>query len=674
MNRNQRRAGGATGKAGTATGDAAALLGRAVPLHQAGRLADAEALYREALAVQPRQPDALHLLGMIACQTGRYAEAADLIGQAVAANRNVPDYHANLAFALQALGRSAEAERAARNALRLRSPFPEAANTLGNALNAQGKAEPAADAYRAALRARPDYAEAEGNLGTVLRSLGRAAEAEPLLRHALASQPGLIEARAALGLALLDLGHSDEGEATLRAVLVQRPDHAGAALALAGARQRRGADAIPAYRRFLTLEPADAEAWNGFGLALQAADRIAPAADAFAHAVRLAPTMAEALTNLGTIRRLQGRPAESAAVQRRALDLRPDYAAAHTNLGLALQDLGDDAAAEQSFTRALEFDPAQALARFNRAILRLRQGRLTEGWGDYAARFESGRLRPKRPFTIPEWQGDDLGGRRLLLWAEQGLGDELMFGALLPQAIARFGPLIVECEPRLVSLMQRSFPGITVRAPSRRPDDADCHLPFGSLPRLLWPRIADATAPAGWLQPDPARRADWRARLDALGPGLAVGIAWTSQRITTERRASYTELDEWAPLLRSPGLHAVSLQYDGREEEIAAVEQRFGLRIHRWNDLDQKADLEGTAALMANLDLAVTVASSAGEMAAALGVPVWRLGRPDWTQLGTAVRPWFPTMRCVHPQDGGAVGDAISVAFQHLVDLREGEM
>ncbi|ALG73321.1 hypothetical protein VY88_24240 [Azospirillum thiophilum] len=673
MKRKQRSSGTAAGKSAAT---AMALVGQAVPLHQAGRLAEAEALYRQALAAQAGQPDALHLLGMIACQTGRFAEAADLIGKAVAARRDVPDYHANLAYTLQALGRPAEAERAARNALRLRTPFPEAANTLGNALTALGKAEEAETAYRAALGARPDYAEAEGNLGAILRNLGRPAEAEPLLRHALAANPGLTEARAALGLALLDLGHADEGEATLRAALDRRPDHASAVLALAGSLQRRGGDAMPAYRRYLTLEPSDADAWNGYGLSLQQCDRIAAAVQAVSHALRLAPGMAEALTNLGTLHRIQGQPVRSAALQRQSLSLQPGYAAAHTNLALAVQDLGDEADAERAFTRALVADPLQALARFDRAILRLRQGRLAEGWQDYAARFDSNRLWPKRPLPMPEWQGDDPAGRRLLLWAEQGLGDELMFGGLLTQAIARFGAdaVIVECEPRLVPLFRHSFPGVAVRAPTRRPTDADCHLPFGSLPRILWPRVPDPPPPAGWLKADPEQVAFWRARLKGLGAGLTVGVAWTSRRVTTERRRSYTDLEEWIPLLRLPGLRVVSLQYDGREDEIAAVEHRHGVCLHRWGDLDQTADLEGTAALMANLDLAVTVASSAGEMVAALGVPVWRLGRRDWTQLGTAVRPWFPTMRCISPNAGDDIGSSIPMVIQILTKFSQGAL
>ncbi len=676
MNRNQRRAANTKpkGDAAAAAGVAAGLLAQAVPLHQAGRLAEAETLYRQALAAQPRQPDALHLLGMIACQTGRFAEAADLIGQAVAANRAVPDYHANLAFAFQALGRSAEAEAAARAALRLRPLFAEAANTLGNALNAQGHFAAAAAAYGDALRARPDYAEAQGNLGAVLRTLERSGEAETLLRQALAGNPHLVEARAALGLALLDLGRVAEGEEALRAALVQRPDHGKALLTLAGAVQRRGRDAIPFYTRFAAVEPAEAEAWNGHGLALQSADRIDEAAAAFARAVRLAPAMTEALTNLGNARRLQGRSGEAALLHRRALDFRPDYAAAHANLGLALQDQGDGPAAENSFTRALEFDPGESVARFNRAILRLRQGRLADGWADYADRFAAGRLGRPRSFAIPEWTGADPTGRRLLLWAEQGLGDELMFGSILPDVIHHAGAVVIECDARLVPLFQRSFPTTTVRTPTVDPRDADCHAPFGSLPGLRRRRLSDFPAGAGWLRPDPERAALWRARLAALGPGLTVGIAWTSRRVTSARRAAYTTLDQWEPLFRVPGLRLVSLQYDGRAEEIAEAERRFGVRIHRWDDLDQTNDLESTAALVAGLDLAVTVASSPGELAGALGIPVWRLGRPDWTQLGTGVRPWFPSMRCVPPRPGEGIEGAIHKAVQEVERLSRGAL
>lgn len=677
MNRNERRAGsarpGRTGATGNGPDAAVTLVTQAVPLHQAGRLAEAEALYRQALRTSPRQPDALHLLGMLACQTGRFAEAADLIGKAVAVNAQVPDFHANLAFALQALGRAKEAEASARAALRLRRPFPEAANTLGNALNAQNRFEEAAAAYRDALQARPDYREAQGNLGAVLRSLGRPAEAEPILRAALAGNPHLPEARVALGLALLDLGRLQEGDEVLRGALVQRPDHAGALLALAGARQRGGLDAGPAYRRFLAVEPADAEAWNGFGLLLQAGDRLDEAGAAFARAVRLAPRMAEALTNLGNIRRLRGDSAGAEALHRAALEVRPDYAAAHANLGLALQDRGDLSAAEASFGRALDFDAGEAVAGFNRGILRLCQGRLAEGWADYAARFASPALGRARTLGLPEWRGEEVAGRRILVWTEQGLGDVLMFGTILPDLLGRAAGVVVECDRRLVALLSRALPGATVRPPTADPRDAHLHCPVGSLSRFLRPRLSEFPSRAGWLAADPALAEAWRVRLAALGPGLKVGIAWTSRHVTTERSASYSRLEQWAPILTMPGVVAVPLQYDladpGRAAEVAAVEERLGLRLPRWGDLDLTDDLENVVALTAGLDLVIAVASSSGELAASLGVPVWRLGGGDWTQLGTPVRPWFPSQRVVRPGTGGTIGEALLRAAADLAAL-----
>ncbi|MBP2316270.1 tetratricopeptide repeat protein [Azospirillum soli] len=643
-------------------------MAQAVQHHQAGRLAEAEAFYVQALRAHPRHPDALHLLGMIACQTGRFDRAVELIGQAVAGNGSAPDYHANFAFALQALGRATEAEEAARKALRLRGSFPEAANTLGNALGAQKRFEEAAAAYREALTGRPDYAEAQGNLGAVLRTLDRSSEAEPLLRAALSRNPNLVEARAALGLALLDLNRIAEGVATLQDALARKPAHGPALLALAGAYQRAGrdADAAPYYRRYMVVEPADAGAWNGYGLLLQAADCIDEAAYAYARSSRLSPLMPEALTNLGNVRRLQGRLDEAAKLHGRALDLRPDYAAAHANIALVFQDRGDEAAAEASFTRALDFDRGEAVARFNRAILRLRQGRLAQGWADYAHRFASPALGTARRLSMPEWQGEDISGRRILVWAEQGLGDTLMFGSVLPDLIARAGGVVIECDPRLIALLQRSFPTAAVRAPTANPRDVDLHIPMGTLPRLLRGRLADFPPQPGWLRPDPLRAALLGERLAALGPGLKVGIAWTSRRADAARRAAYTRLDQWAPVLATPGVRFVNLQYDGREDEITAAESRFGVRLHRWPDIDLYNDLDGSAALTGALDLVVTVASSVGETAGALGVPVWRVGGRDWTQLGAGVRPWFPTMRLFQPQAGQGIDHALAQVAREL--------
>jgi len=661
MNRKERRAGTAGGRP-AGIDPAAATLAQGVQFHQMGRLAEAASLYHQALRIHPGHPDALHLLGMLACQQGRFADAVDLISQATAANGRVPDYHANLGLALQNLGRPAEAEAACRRALKLKPGFPEAANTLGNALLAQGRHDEAVRAYREALRGRADYTEAHGNLGAALRAAGKPEEAEPHLRQALARNPGMVEARVALALALHDRGRVEEAVEILRPALAHRPGHPPVLVALAGMLQRAGrtAEAEAAFQRVIAVEPADAELWNSYGPLLRGLDRLEDAGRAHEHAACVAPTMPEALTNLGNIRHFQGRPEEAVALHRRALDLRSDYADAHANLGFALGDLGDAAASEAAFGRALDHNPDLGIAALNRALLRLKAGRLEEGWADYARRFVS-RGHPQgitRP--MPEWRGEDLTGRRILVWREQGLGDELMFASCYSDLIARAGHVVIECDRRLVPLFQRSFPAATVRAVTEDPRDADVHVAAGSLPGLLRPGLSAFPARPSWLVPDPGRVAAWGARLAERGPGPAVGIAWTSWKTSHERRGAYTDLTQWAPLLRVPGATFVSVQYDGRYGELAEAERRFGVPIAAFPETDLANDLEEAAALTAALDLVISVASAPGELAGALGVPVWRVAARDWTQLGTATRPWYPSMRACPPRAGEGPGDVLA--------------
>ncbi|CAO3427126.1 tetratricopeptide repeat protein [Azospirillum doebereinerae] len=526
-------------------------LADALARHRAGDLAGAERGYRAVLDSHPGQPDALHLLGVLAHQCGHHGEAARLIGAALARRDGIAEYHANLGLALHAQGRAGEAEAAYRRALALRDAYPEAHNSLGSALQERGRLDEAIAHYQRALELHDGYAEAWTNLGTALHAADR---------------------------------------------------HAGAEEAL---------------RRALRLDSGNAVAWTNLGVVLKETGRLAEAEAAHAEALRLAPGDPETLVNLALLRSAQARPAEAEALYGEALAVDPDF----------------------------------PLARWNLALLLLGRGRLAEGQALYEARFASHRVQGGRDdLPMPRWDGSEPAGLRILVWREQGLGDELMFGSVLPDLVARAGQVagqvIVECDARLVGLFTRALPGAMVRAPTQAPTDADVHVAMGSLPGLLRRRLADFPAKTGWLRPDPALAPLWRDRLAALGPGLRVGIGWRSQHRIGERKHAYTALEEWAPLFAVPGLTLVSLQYDEAEAEIAEAEARLGVRLHRWAGTDLKHDLEAAAALTAELDLVLTVATSVGEMAGALGVPVWRFGGAgDWTALGTAVRPWFPAMR-----------------------------
>ncbi|SMH45426.1 tetratricopeptide repeat protein [Azospirillum agricola] len=619
------------------------ILTQALAHHQAGRLMEAEQGYRAVLTTDPQHADALHLLGVLALQTGQPATAVELIGQALEREKGVADYWDNLGSALTAADRRNEAAQAHRNAILLNPQSATARHNLGNTLAALGRHGLARRLFASALALRPDYAKAWYNLGNSERALHRLDQAIAALSHAVRLAPGMTEAHTNLGDALADAGRLGEAAAQHRVAVSQNPDDANAHYNLGAILQQQGAHegAEIAYREALRRNP------------------LHPAA----------------LNNLGSVLKRLGRPDQAEICHRKALDLRPDFAEARHNLGNALQVLGRFKEAEECYEAALAQDPNLATATYNLGRLALLHGDLPRGWAGYERRFAAGEVRPHRRIDRPFWGGEGLRGRRLLVWREQGVGDEILFASCYPDLLAASGgPVTIECDARLVPLFTRSFPKATVRAESCtaalaetiEPPDFDLQVPAGSLPFHLRNSLPSFGPQAPWLVPDPARLALWRERLARLGPGLRVGVAWRSQLVTEERRSAYTSLDQWGAILAVPGIRFVNLQYGECSAELNAAEARFGVRIHRWSDLDLKNDFEGAAALTANLDLVISPAMSAGELAGALGVPVWRFGGRDWTQLGSGVRPWFPSMRLFQPRPGETLQEALDAIARAL--------
>ena len=524
--------------------------------------------------------------------------------------------------------------------------------------HAQGRLAEAVTAYTDALRLDRRNPALLYGFGLVLRDLGQIDGAAKCFEAAFALDPDGVDAADSLGTLRAGQGRFAEAEACHRAALARRADRATVWNNLGNAlsRQGRAAEALAAWRCAVLLDPALPEGLSNLGNGLRDAERLEEAERAHRRALRLMPDEPQINNNFGHALQGRLRHAEAARWFRRALALDPAYAAALSNLGLAVQRLGDGGQAEALYGRALRLMPDLALAHFNRGLLRLERGDLAEGWAGYGWRFASGQVGAGRQPRIPAGRGVRRTGWGRLIGGALGVGDTILFSSLCADAIARARSVVIETDRRLVPLFARSFPAALVRA--RRPDaegvpDCDLHVPIGSLARVFRRELSDfPTRGGGWLVPDPARVAVWRERVAALGPGLAVGIGWRSALMTESRRAAYSRLEEWGPLFALPGLVFVNLQYGACEAERTAAEKRFGVVIHRWDDLGLTDDFDGTAALMTALDLVISPAMAVGELAAALGVPVWRFGRRDWTQLGTAVRPWFPAQRLFQPRGG----------------------
>lgn len=371
-------------------------LATAVAHHQGGRLGEAERLYRRILEVEPRQPDALHLLGLIAHGAGRHEAALRLIREATEARSDVALYHSSLGTVLQASGCLEEALAAYRQALALEPSYPEALCNLGLALQETGKPEDAVAAYRQALELRPGFAEAHFNLGNALNALGRTDAAIASYREALSLKPAYGEAGNNLGLVLQARGMTDEAIAVFREVLRTRPDFPAAWTNLGNAFEAAGdiEGAIDAYRAVLRLLPDSPDARYNLATALKQQGNADAAAEEYRRVLATAPGHAAAHYNLANLLRELGRLEEAVAAYRAATDVDPGHADAHMNLGLTLQRRGLLEEALASYGRALETRPDFPEACSNRGNVLMDQGRLDEAIESYRQAL---RLRPDFP-------------------------------------------------------------------------------------------------------------------------------------------------------------------------------------------------------------------------------------------------------------------------------------
>lgn len=560
---------------------------------------------------------------------------------------------------------------------------------------ARRRIDEARDALDAARAARPDEARVAYFEAEIRRRRGDWGQAMPRFRRALVLAPRNADAWAGLGDCC---ARTDDGLQALncyRAALSIDPSRADILNEAGLVRLSLGnrSAAAEAFERAVDLDPRHAEAWNNFGLVAAQSGRLEQARRHFHRATHLRPDFYTALCNLGLACRDLGREVEAREALERATRADPSKPAAWINLGMLRQDAGELGAAREAFERACACDPVDRGARTARGVLLgrmgdhdgaerelaavlaaapadpeaalaqahldLLRGRYAQGWDRYEARLRAAQS-PRRRYLAPDWDGEPVEGRELLVYAEQGLGDTVLFASCLPDLLARAASCAVDCEDRLWPVLQRSFPGL------RRHDPAsaaryDAAIAIGSLPRLY--RRSHEAFPhhAGYLEPDASRVQAMRAALDAAGSGFRIGLAWRGGlRGTGETVRSIAHAD-LAPLLTLPGTRWFSLQHGVDDAERARVEAAAGARLHALPGVP--SDLEALLAAIDALDLVVTVCCSVVHLAGALGRdvrvlvpkgPSWRYGHE-----GDAM-PWYPSARLYRQKDAADWRDPVA--------------
>ena len=537
-------------------------------------------------------------------------------------------------------GRFQDAERQLRRALQLDPYAAETLNHLGMSLRSLERLDEAVDSYDRAIALRPAYAEAFCNRGNALRLLGRREAALSSYDNAVALRPSYADAYYNRGALLEDFERFD--------------------------------DAVAAYETALALNPEFPQAQNNLGNALRAVCRYEESLAAYDRAIALVPRYAEALTNRGNVLRDLQRLDEALASHERALALKPGLAEAFNNRGSVFHAmrLFDDA--KRDYRHTLKLDPGHVEARASLGLTHLLLGEWEEGWEHYELRFRKRHNAARRPDNpASEWFGEDLAGKRLLLYGEQGFGDMIQFVRFVPLMRERGAAVAIQVPRRLhrlLSTIQGDAEFVDTVTPDMR---FDFQIALMSLPRALGIRPDDVPAQTPYLRVDARRSEIWRARLGESG--FKVGIAWQGNPAGNVDNGRSFPLRVFEPLGGIEHVRLISLQKNFGAEQLdrkppGMIVERPGFEFDDGTDA-----FIDTAAMMANLDLVVTSDTSIAHLAGALGRPVWIALKhvPDWRwQLDRGDCPWYPTARLfrqARPGDWDGVVAQMAAALGHAV-------
>lgn len=604
------------------------VLEQAQAFHRKGRFADAELHYRKVLAKDPGNAGVVRLMAVLAHEAGRNDRAIELLRKALAIDPNYGVAHRNLGNILATEGNNTEALHHYSEAARL---DPRDINALIEVARLQSdvfdNCEAALVAYDQGLLSAPDDARLHRGRGKVLAEMERGDEAVSAMDEAARLAP------------------DDAIVAYHQATILTKFD--------------RKEEAAKAFERSIAIKSDDKEAWIAYGNLLATMKEPQKAVDALSRAIELDPYSAAAFTNLGNVLADEAMLEEAIGAHLKAIQLAPGLYQSYTNLGSALQNACRPEEALDAYRRAAELSPGNDGVLWNLALCLLSVGRITDGWDIYGFGFASGMRTPLRPFPGLLWEGQDLTAKTIMVWREQGIGDDIRFSTVISDLIAEAGHVIVETDPRLVDLYQRSWPQATVRAEQPRATglgnypaediDFDYTAPAGIVAALRRRTLQSFPKVCRPLVADPEKRSAARAWLDSLGAGPKVGLTWRSGLRNPIRDIFATSLQDWTKLQEIEGLKLINLQFGKPQDEIREAAEAHGLVIHEMPGLDTHGDLDGTAALTAELDFMAGLWNAAAEMAGALGVPgLIYMPAHHPMQLATGTLPWHPTLQ-VYP-------------------------
>lgn len=676
------------------------MVAQGLQFHQRGDLGRAEQMYLAILAREPQHPDALHLMGSIRGRQGLTAEAIRLMERAIEANPRMSAYHNNLGNLKAAVGDIAGAEESYKRAIKVDRKNADAHLNLGKLFHSESRPKEARESFIASLRLAPRSVEAHMSLGRLEESEDKMKAALQSFSNAVRIDPKYEPGHLAVGNAHAKLGALDKAEASFRAAIAIDPQYADAYFNLANMlrAQKKSAEAVVFYRIAIDRSTANnADIYNNFGLALSDLKLHAEAEEVFRKAIELRSGFDDAYFNLGKEMTTFGDAVAGMEMLRKAIEINPRNASAHLQLGTALHAQGFLHESIAANRVAMELDPACKITRRNLGMVLshvgevegieilesmliehpesvdlhwtlsnrlLLHGRHEEGWREYEWRLKvEDMMWQHRDYGVPRWMGEPLDGKRILLYKEQGFGDTIMFARYVQLVVERGGTVILEVQRGLRGWCE-ALPGVTEVIEHEDPlPQIDLFSPLMSLPYIL---EMGGTTPAPVAPSIPALEAKDRRE---SGAKLQVGIAWGGNPKHIHDLLRSTRLTEWSGLAKVEGVEFTSLQVGPPATQI----EEGGHGFEFVGDYRDMRDFGNTAAVVAGLDLVITVDTAVAHLAASMGKPVWILlyNVVDWRWgLEGARSDWYPSVRLFRqttPRDWSGVFGELESSLQEFV-------
>jgi Tfp pilus assembly protein PilF len=522
-----------------------------------------------------------------------------------------------------------------------------------------GQYEAAEKLYTHLLGMRPGFAPALHYLGVLSAQTGRHRRAVELILKALEIEPDMPNALNHLGVAYYGLAQYADARDCYRKALAQQPGDAVVLMNLANLMrdETRYQDADRHYREALSAAPAYADAIYNYGISLLRQLRLDEAAIQLRRDLELRPGHVDGYRALGLALMKQERVDEARECFQRALQIDPRHVEAIMSLATLSHWVGDREEALKLHRQAVAIEPGNAECHYNLAVCQLAWEELRAGFAEYEWRWRTREYsRAQRPCRQPLWDGSPLAGQRILVWREQGVGDEILHSSMIPGLLDSGARLVLECDPRLAPLFARSFPSAEVVAQKFPPDPRTeagsivFQSPIAGLAR--WLRHDPSLFPRheGYLRAEPRLASSLREKYLALGGGKTViGISWSSRNSPASLEKG-TQLTEWRDMLANPNAFFVNLQYGDCASELEAVRSETGVTIYADPGIDSMRDLDAFAAQVRAMDLVISTSNTTVHFAGAQNVPCWTLlpsgpGALWYWFTGREDSPWYPSMR-----------------------------